>query len=146
MMIAEILALITIIMQLVNYDYFVYKAPLSVTYIGAILSIGGAAFSSVARIKLKSNYVPAPAASLPESLVTDGIYKIVRHPSYLGSLLAIIGFQLAMNSYWIIFSVFILGIINQQINKEEKMLAEFYKDEWQAYTRTTPYKLFPFIY
>lgn len=146
LLIGEVLTLVIVIMQLSGYDYFVYKAPMSVAYAGLVLAIGGAVLASTARIQLKSNYVPAPAASLPENLVTSGLYRIIRHPSYLGSLLAIIGFQLAMNSYWIIFSIFILGIIIQQINKEEKMLLEFYKDEWQAYAKVAPYRLFPFVY
>ncbi|MFH0969091.1 MAG: isoprenylcysteine carboxylmethyltransferase family protein [Patescibacteria group bacterium] len=144
--IGEILIVILVVVQLSDIDPFKFKVPLLVNYLGLALALAAALFASIARISLKKNYVPASAASLPENLTTGGVYKIVRHPSYLGTLLALIGFELTLSSYFIFIALIFLVIIVKQIEKEEKMLAEYYKDEWQVFSKRTPYKLIPFIY
>jgi protein-S-isoprenylcysteine O-methyltransferase Ste14 len=144
--IGEILILSMVIVQLTGLDPLKFQVPQIVSYLGLALALAGAIFSSIARISLKRNYVPASAASLPENLVTSGIYKIVRHPSYLGTLLALIGLELALNSYLIFIALILLAIVVKQIKKEEKMLAESFKNEWQYFIKSTPYKLVPFIY
>jgi protein-S-isoprenylcysteine O-methyltransferase Ste14 len=144
--ICEILILFLVIIQLTDLDPFKFRSYPVINYLGLILALAGAAFASIARITLKKNYVPASAAGLPENLTSAGIYKIVRHPSYLGTLLAFIGFEIALSSYLIIIALIFLMMIIWQIKKEEKMLAEAYKSEWQDFVKKTPYKLIPLVY
>jgi protein-S-isoprenylcysteine O-methyltransferase Ste14 len=144
--VGELLTLAIVIFQLAGFDFLKFNAPPIVSYLGLAVALSGAIFSSVARLTLKENYVPATASAAPENLVIGGIYKIVRHPSYLGSLLAFIGFELALNSYLIFITLVILVTVLKQIRKEEKIMAESFQNEWQTFAKRTPYKLVPFIY
>jgi protein-S-isoprenylcysteine O-methyltransferase len=142
----ELLILAVAISQLAGFDPLKINVPPIVSYLGLVIALAGAIFASIARLTLKKNYVPASAAGVPENLVTGGIYRIVRHPSYLGTLLAFIGFELALGSYLIFIALILLAIILSQIGKEERIMAEAFKDEWKDYVKKTPHKLIPFIY
>ncbi|MCI4674915.1 isoprenylcysteine carboxylmethyltransferase family protein [Mycolicibacterium litorale] len=59
-----------------------------------------------------------------QPLVTTGLYGIVRHPMYSGSMVMIIGMPLALGSYWgflVAFAALVLLVI--RIVDEEKMLS-----------------------
>src|SRR3989339_335302 len=139
--VGELLILAIAISQLAGFDPLKLNAPPILSYIGLAVALAGAIFASIARLTLKQNYVPASAAGVPENLVTGGIYRTVRHPAYLGTLLAFIGFELALGSYLIFISLILLVIIVKQIGKEEKTTALSFKDEWKDYTKKTPHKL-----
>jgi len=143
----EVLLILLVVFQLAGMDNnFKFQVPIFVNYFGLAVALIGAVIASAARIILKNNYVPATVAVTPKSLTTNGLYKIVRHPSYIGTLIAFIGFELALNSYLIWLAVILLMIIIYQANKEEKILLKVYQDEWKEFSQKTPYKLIPFIY
>jgi len=142
----EILILLLIIFQLTGSEKLHPHLPVLVTYFGLILSIFGAVIASIARLTLKRNYLPATAAATSKSLTTNGIYRIVRHPAYTGNFLAFIGFELAMDSFILLAVIPLLTVFVRQINKEERMLSDAYKQDWDDFTRKTPYKLVPFVY
>lgn len=79
-------------------------------------------------------------------LITTGIYKYIRHPSYFGFFLFCIGIQLWLSNYInLIINCYILyHFFNIRIQYEEKLLIEFYKDDYRNYQKKT-YKLIPFI-
>ncbi|CAL1712099.1 unnamed protein product [Somion occarium] len=81
-------------------------------------------------------------------LVTDGPYSIVRHPSYLGTFLYSVGLLLAQfgsGSWWQECGIWdyplgkVMGLIRIAFQNE-------FKEQWVAWTKKTPYKLFPGIY
>lgn len=146
LLIGEILILCLIVFQLTDMDKFKFHVPTWINYAGLALSLAGALIASVARISLKKNYMPATVSTAPDTLTTNGLYKIVRHPSYAGTLLAFIGFEIALNSYLIFIFVILLMLLVKQINKEEKMLLEIYENEWSDFVKKTPYRLIPFVY
>ena len=77
----------------------------------------------------------------------DGIYKLIRHPSYAGSLLSFIGFGISLNNWLSLISVTILiliGFINR-IRIEEKVLTDQFGAEYLAYKKRTC-RLIPWIY
>ncbi|CDW76072.1 protein-s-isoprenylcysteine o-methyltransferase [Stylonychia lemnae] len=79
-------------------------------------------------------------------LVTDGLYSVCRHPSYLGWFLWAVGTQLFLlnpvstllffGSSWYFF--------RHRIEIEEEILYDFFKDEYRIYCSRTPI-LIPFI-
>lgn len=79
-------------------------------------------------------------------LVTTGVYKYVRHPSYLGFFLFSIGIQLWLSNYLnLMVDVYILyQFFTIRIEHEEKLLIEFYQDDYLKYQQMT-YTLIPFI-
>jgi protein-S-isoprenylcysteine O-methyltransferase Ste14 len=93
-------------------------------------------FSSTVRIQTDRGH----------TVCEDGLYKIVRHPAYLGSVIQTIGFPLLFSSLWSIIPVCILIIILfTRTYLEDKTL----KNELQGYsdyTRKTRYRLVPFLW
>jgi len=76
----------------------------------------------------------------------SGLYKVVRHPAYLGSFIQTIGFPLLFGSLWSIIPVSISIILSlTRTYLEDKTL----KDElngYSEYTLKTRYRLIPFLW
>lgn len=72
-------------------------------------------------------------------LVTDGIYRHVRHPQYLGFILLTFG----IDFLWVTFSTLILWPIlvflyYRLAKEEEKMMEEKFGDQYRQYTKEVP--------
>jgi protein-S-isoprenylcysteine O-methyltransferase Ste14 len=80
------------------------------------------------------------------TLVTSGIYGIIRNPSYLGMLLNSLGWGLAFRSWiGVILTVVTLVPLLARINAEERLLRSQFGAEYDAY-RTRTSRLIPGIY
>jgi protein-S-isoprenylcysteine O-methyltransferase Ste14 len=80
-------------------------------------------------------------------LVTSGPYRVLRHPSYTGGLLTIIGVGLAMGN-WLSVAIFagcVLLAYAWRISVEEKALAGHFGEEFAAHKQRT-WALIPFIW
>lgn len=81
-----------------------------------------------------------------QKVVKNGPYQLVRHPSYTGILLTMIGIGLALQS-GVSVIVIILGFsfgLGYRIHVEEKLLVEKLGDEYIEYMNETK-RLIPFI-
>lgn len=78
------------------------------------------------------------------SLMSDGLYGLVRHPMYFGTLLIGAGIVFVLFEWWafLIFLFVFLVIYTPQVRKEEAALAQLFGQEYQLYCRKTP-KYFP---
>lgn len=93
-------------------------------------------FSSVVRIQSERGH----------TVYKDGLYKIVRHPAYLGNFIQTLGFPLLFGSLWSIIPVvisIILLLIRTQL--EDKTLVNEL-DGYRQYTGETRYKIIPYIW
>lgn len=81
------------------------------------------------------------------TLKSSGLYKLVRHPSYLGLILIIAGLGLCLNSLlsFIIMFVPTFIAISYRISIEEKALTEEFGNQYIAYKAKVK-KLIPGIY
>ena len=72
-------------------------------------------------------------------LVTNGPYRYVRNPIYLGALIFIIAVGLvAANWLLVISSLVLITVICMQVGKEERMLIDRFGDEYREYMKRTP--------
>ena len=79
-------------------------------------------------------------------LVTDGYYKHIRHPIYLGEIGRALGWAIILSSlYGLVFMTIGLAFLLIRIDIEEKMLIEAFGEEYKEYQRNTK-KLIPYIY
>ena len=93
-------------------------------------------FSSTVRIQTNREHI----------VCETGLYKIVRHPAYLGSIIQSLGFPLLFGSLWSIIPICLLIILLiTRTNLEDKTL----KNELQGYleySNKIRYKIIPFVW
>jgi protein-S-isoprenylcysteine O-methyltransferase Ste14 len=79
-------------------------------------------------------------------LFTDGPFRYIRHPRYLGIIIFTIGIALTFNSWSGLFLVLLIIIVLLwRISDEEELMREEFGQKWTAYTKTTS-RLIPFIF
>jgi protein-S-isoprenylcysteine O-methyltransferase Ste14 len=80
------------------------------------------------------------------TLVTDGIYGVIRHPSYLGLLVSSLGWALAFRSVvGALLTALLLPPLIARIRAEERLLRSQFGAEYDAYCRRTS-RLIPGLY
>ncbi len=78
-------------------------------------------------------------------IVSRGLFRLLRHPAYLGECLMMLACLLATASLWalISFAIFVPGIVFR-IKAEEKILLE--SADYQAYAREVSWRLIPYVW
>ena len=93
-------------------------------------------FSSTVRIQKDRNHV----------VCETGLYKIVRHPAYLGSIIQSLGFPLLFGSFWSIIPICILIILFIiRTNLEDRTLKNELKG-YLEYSEKTRYRIIPYVW
>lgn len=118
-----------------------------VVSIGLLLYSLGLIIRWISIIQLKKAFTVDVAINRDQELKTDGLFSIVRHPSYLGLILIISGLSVGMNS---LFSFLVITVpvslsIIYRINVEEAVLIEAFGAKYIEYSKTTR-KIIPYIY
>jgi protein-S-isoprenylcysteine O-methyltransferase Ste14 len=98
-------------------------------------------------IQLKKAFTVDVAINKEHDLKTDGLFRIVRHPSYLGIMLIISGISIGMNSLlsFLVITIPVFASILYRIHVEEVLLLEEFKTQYEDYRKRTK-KIIPFIY
>jgi protein-S-isoprenylcysteine O-methyltransferase Ste14 len=121
------------------------SVPAPVIIAGDVLVVAGLTMAQF--VVVQNNYAGATVTvEAGQQLVSTGLYGLVRHPMYLGTLIMMIGTPLALDSYWGLLTIApALAVLTARINDEEKLLrAEL--DGYDAYTRTVRYRLIPQVW
>ena len=115
--------------------------------LGLILIIMGLIIRWIAILKLKSMFTVNVSIQENHQIVKSGIYRTIRHPAYLGSLLSFLGLGIAFVNWLSIILIFIPILISfiNRIHIEEKVLIAEFGEEYLKYSNNT-YRLFPGIY
>ena len=80
------------------------------------------------------------------TLLTTGIYSVIRHPSYLGLLTNSLGWALAFRSgVGVVITALLLPIVLARIRAEEALLGSQFGAEYEAYRARTS-RLIPGLY
>ena len=79
-------------------------------------------------------------------LVTDGLYGVIRHPSYLGLLATSVGWSLAFRGgVGLIITALMLVVLVARMNAEERLLGDTFGADYAAY-RARTWRLVPYLY
>jgi len=73
------------------------------------------------------------------ALITSGAFRISRNPMYLGFVLILIGIAVLMRSLtpYLVIVAFAILLDRMYITVEERMLAEKFGPDWEAYKKKT---------
>src|SRR5712675_142988 len=113
----------------------------TVRYTGFIITaIGG--FVRVATVfELGHRFSIFVALQPDHRLKTDGFYRFVRHPSYLGALLAMAGWALVFRSIiGLLLTAAMCVPIIARIRAEEEFLVREFGDQYRAYQQRTHWR------
>ncbi len=115
-------------------------------YAGLVLCLSGQALRLVALAELGKHYSAYVTLQENHQLVETGIYGFIRHPLYLALLLLFAGMPLLFRSWLaipLLLSSTLFALV--RIGQEEKLLAEYFATEFEAYRRRT-WRLLPYLY
>lgn len=118
----------------------------SVRWLGVVLFVVGGALRIWPVFVLGRRFSGLVAIQPGHTLLTKGIYGVVRHPSYLGLLIDSLGWGLAFRSaIGILLALLIVPLLLARINSEERLLQSQFGSEYDAY-RSTTWRLIPRLY
>src|SRR5262245_48324877 len=114
---------------------------------GVAASLAGLALRIWASRVLGAYYTRTLRTQEEQHLITEGPYRLVRHPGYLGVLLLWLGAGVATTNALVtaIISIPLIRAYLYRIQAEEAMLANAFPQQYKAYSRRT-WRLIPFIY
>lgn len=113
---------------------------------GLVLIIIGFTVLLVAKVTLRRFYSAGLIIREDHQLITHGIYRFMRHPTYLGAITVLIGVPVyVLSVYGLLTMLALIPIVLKRIRIEEGLLTDEFGDAYLAYRKTTS-KLIPFVY
>lgn len=118
-----------------------------IPYIGLIIILSGMIFRFYSIWILGKYFTVDVTIRENHKLIDLGIYRLIRHPSYLGSIISFIGFGLSINNWLslIIISFCVTMAMLFRIKIEENLLIAQFGQDYTEYQKST-YRSFTWIY
>lgn len=127
--------------------YGAIRSGTSVQIAGLVVMGLGMAIRSVAIAQLGRFHTPNVAVLTDHEVMDRGLYRHIRHPSYLGALIAFFGFGLALGNWLSLLVIMLLALIVYlfRIHEEEAALHAALGERYAGYCRRTK-RLVPGVY
>lgn len=126
-------------------DFLTFGAD-GVRWLGLLLYLVGGVLRLAPVFVLGRRFSGLVAIQPEHHLVTSGLYRFIRHPSYLGLFIFVLGWGLAFRSgVGVAIAVMMLIVLIARIEAEERLLAETFGAEYAAY-RSRTWRLVPYLY
>ena len=126
-----LLSTLSVVFPLVNFSISIVNLIVFVPLflIGAYYGIAG----------VKGTSLKVAETHRANKIITSGVYSAVRHPQYLGGLLAHVGITFLFSAWFSLLSTPIMGLLVFLISwKEEKELSKEFGKEFQDYAKEVP--------
>ena len=118
----------------------------NVRWIGVALFAVGGLIRLIPVFQLGRRFSGLVAIQPGHELETVGAYRFIRHPSYLGMILTLLGWALAFRSgFGLVLTGLMLVPIIGRIQAEEALLFDQFGEQYARY-RASTWRLVPFIY
>jgi protein-S-isoprenylcysteine O-methyltransferase Ste14 len=115
-------------------------------WLGAALFAIGGVLRIVPVFVLGRRFSGLVAIQRDHQLVTDGIYRVIRNPSYLGAIVMVAGWALAFRSLLgLVLAALLVPPLVARMHSEEALLAKHFGAEYEAY-RARTWRLVPYVY
>ena len=102
----------------------IHWRPALLTSAGIVLYTAGLALALAGRIQLGGNWLDIENAAVKrdQQVVSRGVYRLVRHPIYMGDLLLLVGLEVALNSWFVLAAILLIPVVLRQTIQEERLL------------------------
>lgn len=115
-------------------------------FFGFSVGLTGLSFCLYAQIKMKNSWRVGIDESSREDLITDGLYRRIRNPTYLGLFILNIGVWFIWPTYLVSYlNIVFYLLLEVQVRCEEDFLEKKYGNEYLNYRKNT-YRYIPFVY
>lgn len=135
----------TMVVSAVDHRFGWSPVPPWLSVLGDVLVAAGL---TIAMLVIVQNSYAAATVTVEsgQTLVSDGLYRFVRHPMYVGNVIMMVGMPLALGSYWGLLFVIPGGVmLALRILDEEKLLtAEL--TGYREYRQRVRYRLVPYLW
>jgi len=110
----------------------------AVRWLGVVLFAAGGALRLWPVFVLGHRFSGLVAIQRDHALVTGGIYGVIRHPSYLGLIVSMLGWALAFRSgVGVLLTALVVPVLLARIRAEEALLHSQFGAEYDAYRGRT---------
>jgi protein-S-isoprenylcysteine O-methyltransferase Ste14 len=100
-------------------------------YSGLIICLFGMVFTIVAIL----NFATSPK----DKVITKGLYRFTRNPTYIGMILMQIGLGIACSSWlYLLLTVVLMILLNANLSAEERYCLHRFGDDYRKYKNITP--------
>jgi protein-S-isoprenylcysteine O-methyltransferase Ste14 len=114
--------------------------------LGLTLFLIGAALRIGSILSLADQFTVWVSIQQDHELVTDKLYRYLRHPSYTGAIFTLLGWALVCRSaVGILIALLMSALLVSRLNAEEKLLLQAFPRDYADYIRRT-WRLLPFVY
>jgi protein-S-isoprenylcysteine O-methyltransferase Ste14 len=115
--------------------------------IGSLLVLTGLIIRVTSILKLKQQFTYTVTKIENHELIETGLYKIIRHPGYLGQLIIFLGISVCLSN-WLSVLLMIIPVLSgyiYRINVEERFMLEQLGQKYIDYLKRTK-RLIPSVY
>jgi protein-S-isoprenylcysteine O-methyltransferase Ste14 len=118
------------------------SVPTAICLVGNVLVAVG--LSVMMQVVIQNSHAAATVrVEAGQTLISSGLYGLVRHPMYTGNVVMMVGIPLALGSYWgLVFVIPGVILLALRIRDEERLLQEEL-DGYREYTQKVRYRLVP---
>lgn len=131
------LPIIYLFSSLLNFaDYYL---PLWTGWLGMLVFIAALCLLWRSHVSLGSNFSLVLEIKEKHSLITHGVFRYIRHPIYAAHLLWGIAQALLLHNWIAGYSMlfFFLLLYWRRVSREERMMLEYFGDEYSKYMKRT---------
>ncbi|WP_156751464.1 methyltransferase [Mycobacterium sp. 1245111.1] len=131
-----------VVVSVLDHRFGMSSVPASICLVGDVLVAAG--LGVVALVIIQNSYAAATVrVQEGQTVVSTGLYGLVRHPMYTGNVVMLIGIPLALGSYLgLVFVVPALIVLALRIRDEEKLLRE-QLNGYREYSEKVRHRLVP---
>jgi protein-S-isoprenylcysteine O-methyltransferase Ste14 len=119
--------------------------PVWVCLLGDVLVAAGLGIAML--VIIENSYAAATVTvEAGQTVASGGLYKLVRHPMYVGDVIMMLGVPLALGSYWgLLFVIPGVAVLVFRILDEEKLLTHELPG-YREYAQRVRYRLVPTVW
>jgi protein-S-isoprenylcysteine O-methyltransferase Ste14 len=134
-----------VVVSVLDHRFGWSPIPTAVCLVGDVLVAVG--LGVVALVIVQNSYAAATVqVEAGQTVVSTGLYGLVRHPMYTGNVIMMVGIPLALGSYWgLVFVVPGLIVLASRIRDEEKLLQQDLAG-YREYSQKVRHRLVPAVW